>query len=223
MERVLGPTRVIVVLREPVARLISFFTSQKARLRIDAGMALPQYLEAAERLTDADFRDPDNEPWFGFRGGLYADHLPYWADAYGPRLRVLFFDDLVGRPADLLRDVATWLEIDPDAFPAPELSSENRTTGYKNRRAQQFALSFNDRFEKFLRRHHGLKDRLRGAYYRVNGRSAREAVPEALRAELRDLYREPNERLAQQLREAGVQGLDGGLPAWLEPAARAGA
>ena len=223
MERMLGPARVLVVLREPVGRLISFFTSQKARLRIDAGMTLPHYLEAADRLTDADFRDPANEPWFGFRGGLYADHLPFWVDAYGPRLRVLFFDDLVHRPADLLRDVARWLDIDPDAFPAAELSSENRTTGYKNRRAQQFALAFNDRFEKFLRRHHGLKDRLRSAYYRVNGRSARESVPETLRAELRERYREPNERLARQLRGAGVQDLDGGLPAWLEPAATLGA
>jgi hypothetical protein len=220
MEELLGPARVIVVLREPVSRLISFFTSQKARLRIDASTTLADYVDAADRLGPEAFRDPANEPWFGFRGGLYADHLPFWAGAYGPRLRILFFDDLVSRPTELLHDVARWLEIDPDAFPAAALSSENRTTGYKNRRAQQFALAFNDRFEKFLRRHHGLKDRLRGAYYRVNGRSAREAVPEALRAELRERYREPNERLARQLDDAGVRDLDGGLPAWLSTSAR---
>jgi hypothetical protein len=194
MERALGPARVIVVLREPVGRLISYFTSQKARLRIDAGMNLARYLEVADGLDDAAFRDPANEPWFGFRGGLYADHLPYWVDAYGPRLRVLFFDDLVSRPVDVLHDVAGWLGIDPGGFPEAELSSENRTTGYKNRRAQAFALAFNDRFEKFLRRHPGLKDRLRGTY----------------------------ERLARQLRDAGAHGLEGGLPAWLEPAATAG-
>jgi hypothetical protein len=222
MEELLGPARVIVVFREPVSRLISFFTSQKARLRIDADTTLARYLEVADGLSDEAFLDPNNEPWFGFRGGLYAEHLPYWVDAFGPRLRVLFFDDVVGRPGDVLHDVAGWLGIDPAAFPDPELSSENRTTGYKNRRAQEFALAFNDRFEKFLRRHHGLKDRLRGAYYRVNGRTARETVPESLRAELRERYREPNERLARQLRDADVHGLDGGFPAWLDPAATPG-
>jgi Sulfotransferase domain len=222
MERALGPARVIVVLREPVSRLISFFTSQKARLRIDVGTTLSRYLEVADGLDDGAFLDPANERWFGFRGGLYADHLPYWIDSYGPRLRVLFFDDLMGRPADVLQDVARWLGIDPGAFPEEELSSENRTTGYKNRWAQAFALAFNDRFEKFLRRHHGLKDRLRSTYYRVNGRTTREAVPESLRGELSERYREPNERLARQLRDAGVQGLDGALPAWLEPAATPG-
>ena len=212
----LGPARVIVVLRDPVSRLVSFFTSQKARLRIASDTTLAAYLAAADRLDDDDFRDPDNEVYFGFRGGLYADHLPYWVDAYGPRLRVVFFDDLVGRPADVLRDVASWLDIDPSAYPATELSSENRTTGYRNRRAQEFALAFNDRFERFLRRHHGLKDRLRGAYYRLNGRSARESVPEELRVELRERYRDANARLADQLRAAGVEAVGGGLPSWLE-------
>jgi hypothetical protein len=215
MRDVLGPARVLVVLREPVSRLVSSFASQQARLRLPAEMTVAEYVAAADALTDADFRDPANEPYFGFRGGLYADHLPGWIDAYGDRLRVLFFDDLIARPGAVLADVAGWLGIDPAAFPAAELSSENRTTGFRNRGAQRFALAFNDRFEKFLRRHHGLKDRLRSAYYRVNGRSAREPVPEAVRAMLGDRYREPNARLERQLRAAGVTGLDGGLPAWI--------
>ena len=114
MRETLGPARVIVVLREPVSRLVSFFTSQKARLRIASDMSLAAYLAEADRLGAADFRDPANEPFFGFRGGLYADHLPLWLDAYSTDLRVLFFDDLVARPADLLADVAGWLGIDPD-------------------------------------------------------------------------------------------------------------
>ncbi len=215
MRDVLGPARVLVVLREPVSRLVSFFTSQKARLRLPAEMTLDEYLAAADALTDADFADPANEPYFGFRGGLYADHLPGWIDAYGDGLRVLFFDDLMARPADVLTDVADWLGIDPAAFPAAELSSENRTTGFRNRGAQRFALAFNDRFETFLRRHHGLKDRLRAAYYRVNGRSAREPVPDAVRARLRDRYREPNERLGCLLQAASVTGPDSVLPAWI--------
>ncbi|MGQ0802672.1 MAG: sulfotransferase domain-containing protein [Actinomycetota bacterium] len=205
--------RAIVVLREPVSRLVSFFTFQKTRLRIPESMTLVEYLAAADRLSDADFADPANERYFGFRGGCYADYMPAWVDAFGPRLRVVFFDDLVSRPEIVLQEVATWLGIDPDAFTAPDLSSENRTTGFRFRGFQRVALFANDRLERFLRRHPALKQRLRAAYYRMNGRAAREAVPQTVRAELEERYREPNVRLAGQLRDAGVTEVPGWLPA----------
>ena len=207
--------RAIVVLREPVSRLVSFFTFQKTRLRLPEEMTLAEYLAVADRLSDADFADPANERYFGFRGGCYADHLPAWLDGFGPRLRVVFFDDLVSRPEIVLQEVATWLGIDPDAFPAPDLSSENRTTGFRFRAFQRAALFANDRLERLLRRHPAFKQRLRAAYYRVNGRAAREAVTQSVRAELEERYREPNERLASQLRDAGVTE----VPGWLPPPA----
>jgi hypothetical protein len=216
---VLGPdVRIMVVLREPVSRFVSFFSFQKTRLRIPETMTAAEYLAAADRLAPADFADPDNERWFGFLGGCYADFLPPWQAAFGPRLRVMFFEDVMREPATVLRGVATWLGIDPDAFPAAELSSENRTTGFRFRGFQRLALATNDRFERFLRRHPDLKRRLRAAYYRVNGRAAREAVPDEVRDELAARYAEPNARLAAQLGDAGVTD----LPEWLaeEPANR---
>jgi hypothetical protein len=203
--------RIMVVLREPVARFVSYFSYQKTRLRIPETMTVEEYVATADRIHRDDFADPDNERWFAFLGGCYADYLPPWLDAFGPRLRVLFFDDVMGSPATVLRDVATWLEIDPDAFPAGELSSENRTTAFRFRGFQRLALATNDRFERFLRRHPDLKRRLRAAYYRVNGRAAREAVPDEVRAELAARYEEPNARLVTQLRDAGVKD----LPDWL--------
>jgi hypothetical protein len=212
IEGVLGAdVRIVVVLREPVSRFVSFFSYQKTRLRIPETMTVHDYLATADGLAPADFSDPDNERWFAFVGGCYADYLPPWIEAFGPRMRVLFFDDVMHSPAIVLGDLATWLGIDPDAFPAGELSSENRTTGFRFRGVQRLALGANDRFERFLRRHPDLKRRLRAAYYRVNGRAAREAVPDEVKAELAARYAEPNQRLAAQLREFGVAD----LPDWL--------
>ena len=223
MRDVLGPARILVVLREPVSRLVSFFTSQKTRLRLPAEMSVSEYLDTADGMTDADFRDPANEPYFGFRGGLYADHLPFWISAYGGDLRVLFFDDLMARPSDVLADVARWLGIDPLAFPPRGAQLRESHDGLPQRRSPTGRAAFNDRFEKFLRRHHGLKDRLRSAYYRLNGRSTREAVPDDVRTMLRRRYDEPNVRLEGQLRAAGVVGLGGVFPSWLAARGRAGA
>jgi hypothetical protein len=201
---------VIVVLREPVARLASFFAFQKARLRLPEKMTLEEYVKEADLRSDADFRDPENEKWFGVRGGSYADFLAPWHEAFGEHLRVLFFEELLARPTEVLSDVARFLEIAPDGFAKSDLSSENRTTGFKFRRLQRVALALNNRFERFLRRHYRLKDRLRGAYYRLNGRKSSEFVSESLQRVLAERYEEPNARLASQLESMGVA-----LPAWL--------
>jgi hypothetical protein len=206
---------VLLVLREPVARFVSFFEFQKARLRIPGDMTAEEYLERADAMTEADFRDAANHAWFGFRGGCYADWLPSWHDVFADHLHVVLFDDLVGATESVLRSVAGLLVIDPDAFTSYALPSENVTTGYRRAGFQRLALGLNDRFERFLRRHYKLKDRLRAAYYRLNGRRAsREAVPESVRAGLSRRYEEPNRRLAGQLRTMSP----GALPSWLETA-----
>lgn len=202
--------RVMVVLREPVARFWSFFTFQKARLRIPDDLGVEDYVAHADTLTEHDFHLADNERWFAFRGGCYADWLPAWHAAFGARLNVVFFEDLMARPDGVLRSTADFLGIDPDAFPSTSLASENRTTGYRRAGLQRVALAFNDRFERFLRRHYGLKERLRSAYYRLNGSARREQLPPAARAMLVERYTEPNARLARQLVEMGITD----APAW---------
>jgi len=214
---VCGDARIVVVLREPVARLISYFTYQQARMRIPESMTLAEYLARADALTDADFHDPDNEVYFGVRGGMYADDLPDWVAEFGDDLLVLFFDDLVLHPHETVARAARFLGVDPAGLPADGLSSENRTTGFKNSGLQRIALGFNDRFEPFLRRHHGLKRRLRAAYVRVNGRAMPLPITDTERAALWARYADANARLADQLAAMGVTD----LPSWLQTVARA--
>jgi hypothetical protein len=204
--------RVIVVLREPVSRFWSFFNYQKARLRIPEDMTGDEYLERSDGLDDSDFRDPDNERWFAFRGGCYAEWLPQWQDRFGSRLGLVWFEDLMNEPARVLREVATFLGIDPDGYESLELASENRTTAYRRAGLQRLALQANDRLERFLRRHYGLKERLRAWYYRVNGSQRRERIPSTLRATLADRYIEPNARLREQM-----SALHHPMPEWLSP------
>ena len=55
-----------------------------------------------------------------------------------------------------------------------------------------------------------MKRRVRALYWRFNGRAARGQVSDDIRRELGERFREPNERLAAQLRAAGLA-----LPSWL--------
>ena len=204
--------RIIVVLREPVSRFWSFFNYQKARLRIPEDMTGEEYLARADQLDDHDFREPENECWFAFRGGCYADWLPQWRERFGDRLEIVWFEELMLEPARVLTEVAEFLGIDPEGYASLDLASENRTTAYRRAGLQRLALQANDRVERFLRRHYGLKERLRGLYYRINGSQRRDQLPDMLRAVLGARYEEPNARLREQMAARHRS-----APAWLAP------
>jgi hypothetical protein len=211
MQGLLTNPRIIVILREPVSRAISFFEYQKARLRFPANLSITDYLAESDTLTDADFQDPNNEKFMAFRGGCYADFLPAWLETFGTdHLQVVWFEQLVQEPETVVEPLARWLGLDPTRFPDDALSSENRTTGFKNKAFQSFALKANDRLERVLRRHPDLKRRLRAFYYRLNGRKVVADVPDAVRDELAARYEEPNARLTALLRPTGIA-----LPDWL--------
>ena len=211
VREVCGAPKIVVVLREPVSRLLSYFAFQQARLRIPETMTLDEYLAQADARSVDDFHDPENEVYFGARGGMYADYLPDWTTEFGDDVLVLFFDDLVANPDQTVARAARFLGVDPVRLADAGLSSENRTTGFRSSAFQRVALDVNDRFEPFLRRHHALKRRLRGAYFRLNGRPLPVTMSEAERAALTARYAEPNARLADQLTALGVTD----LPAWL--------
>ncbi len=206
--------RILMILREPVSRAVSFFTYQKVRLRFPPDLRIEDYLAQADALTDADFLDPANERFMAVRGGRYADYLPAWFEQFGPAgMQVVASEELLRRPEPVLSGILEWCGIDPDPPVAATLVSENRTTGFRSARFQRVALAGNDRLERFLRRHPALKRRVRAVYYRLNGRQVEDEVSDAVLADLAQRFAEPNARLAELLVAQGAP-----LPAWLESA-----
>jgi hypothetical protein len=211
MAAVLRDPHVIVVLREPVSRAISFFAYQKVRLRVPADQPITEYLAHADALGPDAFTVPEHEPWFAVGGSRYVDFLPAWIETFGAsRVRVVDFDRWIQEQAVVRNEVAAWLGLDPAAFPADDGASENRTTGYKHAGLQRLALAGNDRLERLFRRHPAVKRRFRALYYRVNGRRATEDIPASIRAELAGRFEQPNAQLADLLRTHGLT-----VPGWL--------
>ena len=209
---VLERPRVVLVLREPVARAVSFFEFQKVRLRFPVDLSIEEYLAEADAVGETVGREPETEKYMAVLGGRYADWLPEWWDVLGrDAVKIVWFEELVSDGARVVQEVAAWLGLDPDRLPAVGLRSENRTTGFRHARLQRFALWCNDTAERWLRRVPRLKRWLRSAYFRVNGRTGSgPEMSEAARAELARRFFEPNARLAALLDEAGIA-----RPAWL--------
>jgi hypothetical protein len=212
MRSVLVRPRVVLVLREPVARAISFFEYQKVRLRFPEEMTWTEYLAEADALGDTVGTTPETERYMAVRGGEYARWLPEWWDVLGPdSVRIEWFEDLVADGTTVVRDVADWVGLDPAGVPE-RLRSENRTTAFRHARLQRAALWFNDSSERVLRRVPGVKRRLRSLYYRVNGRGAPSApVSDDVRADLAARFSDANARFATLLDDAAIA-----RPAWLD-------
>jgi hypothetical protein len=209
--------KVVVVLREPVARLVSFYQFQKSRLTLPYDLTLDEYVAGCDTIEPERFSDPGLNPWFGVQGGYYHAYLPAWIDAFGTDLRVLYFDELVGDPRRTVLDLAAWLEVDPEPFADADFITENRTVAPRKPSFQRAALAVNRRLEATFRSHPRLKKSLRAVYYRANTGPA--VAPSAeLRRALIDRYADSRQSTADQLRKAGLSG----LPSWLTGATPTG-
>ena len=152
-----------------------------------------------------------------FRGGCYADFLPAWLDTFGTeRLHVMFRGARRRSGAAVRPDSRRGWDSTPRAFPADALSSENRTTGFKSKSFQRFALKATTGSSSVLRRHPDAKRKLRAFYYRLNGQPTEETIPDVGARRARGAL--PRNRTRGSPRSSTPPGSQ--LPAWLTRPAR---
>lgn len=211
---------VIVSLREPVERLWSAYWSQTYSRRMQAGEIrngldpdLDSFLARCEAVSRSLVEPTRGHPdWVAmrlFQGGLYADWLRDWLGAFGPRLRVVFFDDIRSDPAGLTRNLLTWLELD-SRIPL-DVGVRNRTVSPRSEALHRIAQLVR-RTARLRTRAPRLDATLTRLYERLNTTpGARRALDEHTRQRIHGLYAESNREVARTLREHGYTS----LPTWL--------
>lgn len=215
IKRTLGDdTKVLIVLRNPVDRLKSFWKYKKSMLELDTDLTLAGYLELCESMPHEERIKQENDRYWGIEGGYYANYLEEWLKIFGPAIKVLFFDDLKQDSKAFLEETCRWLDIDDSFINTLDLSVQNKSVGYKNAGLQKLALFINGKAEKFWRANQGIKDLLRTVYYALNGQPHQGGVDEQTLEKVQSIYRPYNQRLAAQLRSHGYEK----LPSWLQEA-----
>lgn len=205
--------RVVVSLRAPADRCWSWFNFVRSRARVPKDLAFPDYLDRCLELHREGVDGAvEHQAYWGLGGGCYDRWVPDWIDVFGDRLRIVFFDDVVARPAETVAGICSWLGLDVGPVQTIDFAAENRTEQYRNKQVQKAALAVNRITENFFRQHRGLKRALRGAYYSVNGDAAKGSLPDMSRARMDDFYGPHLAALAAQLADAGR----GDLPTWLQ-------
>jgi hypothetical protein len=211
MQKILGNVSVLIILREPLERFISFFRFMKSSLLIPADMSFKAYFEVCARQTPDMLRKRKNNPYFGLEGGCYSRYLPAWQERFGSRLKILFFDDLCKDPKIVLQETSRFLDIDESYFESVGFDIENKTFSYKSRVFHSLALRLNRTMETALRKSPHIKKVLRTIYCRLNTTDPDEVIDTATVESVKLYYQPYKENLGSFLAENdGVS-----MPPWL--------
>jgi hypothetical protein len=219
IQEVLNEPRIVIILRDPVLRLFSFYRFQKSMLYLDSELSFREYVATCENMPLSERSKKHNNQYWGIDGGFYSDYLEEWFNVFQEdEIRILFFEHLKSSPRSVLADLCEWLKIEHERYLASlHFSVENRTMAYRNEALQRMALTLNWEGEAFWRSHPWMKRVLRRIYYTINGRPHSETISDEMKAHLDSLFRPYNERLADQLLSHGYTG----LPDWLSRYAKA--
>ena len=203
----LREVRVVFSLRDPSARLVSWYRYARAAARLPRGMTFDEYV--ARQRTHAG----GEQPFRALSQGRYADDLGRYLDVLGrARVHVLFHEELVAEPAAVLRPLAEFAGLAYEPLARP-FARENPALATKSprlhRRYVRFAFHLRNvcatrpRLFSLLRGVHG---RVKPLYARVNARAEEPLDPDpALAAWLTEYYAPSVQRLA---------GLVGRAPPW---------
>lgn len=186
--------RFVFVLREPARQILStyrYFSNNWHYL--DARTSFADFLDMAEA---DDPRLHANELLrFALRNARYVDHLSRWRERLGAdRMRVMLLEDLQQNRDRSIRDLATWLGLEPSFYESYGFPRENETYLVKNRTLQAANIRLRGLVAKTP-----LYEPVRALYRRLNTTkappptSARDA--EALLA-LHGAFQDANKRLA---------------------------
>ncbi len=203
--------KIIIILREPISRLISFFKYKKSMLELDNKVTLAEYIKQCQAVPFEERVKKENDLYWGIDGGFYSNYLEDWFDVFGESIYITFLDELKKDPKLFLSDICNWLEIDNSIFENQDFSIENKSLNYKNKYLQQLALFINFKAEKFWRANSGIKIFLRNLYYSLNGLPHEEKISAETRNYLESLYQPYNQKLAAQLLARNYTH----LPQWL--------
>lgn len=142
MKELLPDSRVIVVLRDPVQRLFSFYKYKLSLGHIDSSLSFDQYLEKCKSMSIDEKIKKENYDFWGMEGGFYSDLLETWESIYGNKLKVCFFDDLVKDRSLFTSKICDWLGIEFENIDTNKMIIENKSMLYRSRTLQNFAISF---------------------------------------------------------------------------------
>lgn len=169
IKRTLGKVKIIIILKDPVERLLSFYHRKKATLQLPEELSLREYVKLCMEKSPAELSLKENQIYTGLSLGQYHEYLGPWLEIFGDDLKIVFFDDLAKNTSTFMMQLAKWLEIDPEFYQHYDFDIKNKSHHYKNKIIHKLAVTANNTGQRFWRTNPGLKKMVLNTYYKFNG------------------------------------------------------
>jgi hypothetical protein len=181
-------SKIILVLRNPVDRLFSFYKYKKSLGHISDTLTFEAYIEECKKIDSYQSIDKENYDFWAMIGGKYFPLLLEWHSIFGDRLRVFFFDDMVKDEPKFIAEICKWLELDKGQIDDNKTKIQNKSMIYRSKGLQRFATSFDNSLSGVWYYLPWLKWPLSGIYNLINAKPNVEKVSNTLRNELVKYY-----------------------------------
>ena len=202
-------SKVIIVLRNPVERLFSFYKYKKSLGHIAGNLNFDKYVIECKKQSGP--IDRETYDFWAMIGGKYSKLLSEWHDIFGERMMVCFFDDMVKDEPKFIEEICNWLGLDKEQIDDGKTKVQNKSMIYRSKGLQRVATSFDSMFSGVWYYLPWLKLPFSGFYNLVNAKAHNETISNPLRAELVQYYQEDVKQTGVFLKEKQI----GNLPDWL--------
>ena len=202
-------SKVIIVLRNPVERVFSFYKYKKSLGHIDGNLNFEGYIDECKKQTGP--IEKETYDFWAMVGGKYAKLLSEWHEVFGERMKVCFFDDMVKDEPKFIEEICNWLDLDKKQIDDGKTKVQNKSMIYRSKGLQRMATSFDHMFSGVWYYLPWLKWPFSGLYNLVNAKPHNETLSASLRAELTEYYQEDIHKTRDFLKERQIEN----LPGWL--------
>ena len=129
IKRVIPDARFIISLRNPADRAYSLYKwMHQYGFETLPTFAEGLETETKERLDCDEFHDNNCQYYYNFlyfNSGLYYEQVKRFFDTFGrQQVHVIIFEEFIRQPAEHLRQIFTFLDVDPSFVPAMEVHNQ---------------------------------------------------------------------------------------------------
>ena len=202
-------SKVIIVLRNPVERLFSFYKYKKSLGHISGKLNFGEYVVECKKTLGPIERETYD--FWAMIGGNYATLLSEWHEVFGERLLICFFDDMVNDEPKFIEGVCTWLDLDKKQIDDGRTKVQNKSMIYRSKGLQRMATTFDSMFSGVWHYLPWLKWPFSGLYNLLNSKPNNEKITDSVRADLVQYYQDDMNKTRDFLKERQIEN----LPDWL--------
>ncbi|WP_422081502.1 sulfotransferase family protein [Ulvibacterium sp.] len=158
--------KILFVIRDPVKRFLSYYKHCEGKFLIPRNTTFKEFY--FKNLENYKLQDKDDPFYRGLREGIYIDYLRYWIDNHKGKIMVLFFDDIIAHPREVLTSICEWIDVDSDFYQDYNFEVENKTNRHGNKYLHKIGSFVNMKFEYFFRNNRMIKTFLKKWYSKFN-------------------------------------------------------